>query len=557
MLIRYPHTVRDKKYLLLLVIIDILKEHTDPEHDMKKTELCEKIEAVCGFMPARNTVYDKLNSLEYAGFPIVQDQTEGVYYDGHELSDGELRFLLDSVLYSDFLTPVAADEIIEALTAFGSPELQKYIRRQKVRADQTRKSMQHSVFASIEEIQSAISKNRQISCNYMTYRPDLTTECVYPEPVTVDPYEMVYKNGKYYLLGAVSGSDQMQSWRVDRLCEVKPLETRCREIPLLREINASGGISAYADSQPDLCGGVVETFKIQCAKTAIDEIVDVFGKDFSIAPEQRNNYDDETVILAVRATRESMKAWAFTQAERMVVIAPDDFRKEISASLREAGRLYQVTGKPLHLRIFTAKDLAEAVRFTRQTARKSLIYHGHGNRREKERISLAELLKIPDLTALKLTDCILEQTEILRQLPMLNRLGIVNCEFDADAFPALTGIAELETDDPALAKKLCKSGTVSRLSLFGSKIRDASMISEISSLRRVSFVYCRELKDCSALCSADAPEIEKLELRNCPELTDFSFLDGMKHLKTLRLRDVPVTPEVLLRLQERKDLKIN
>ena len=83
------------------------------------------------------------------------------------------------------------------------------------------------------------------------------------------------------------------------------------------------------------------------------------------------------------------------------------------------------------------------------------------------------------------------------------------------------------------------------------------MISEISSLRSVSFVYCRELKDCSALCSADAPEIEKLELRNCPELTDFSFLDGMKHLKTLRLRDVPVTPEVLLHLQERKDLKIN
>ena len=156
MLIKYHHVVREKKGLLLLVIIDILKEYSSPEHHMKKTELCEKIEQYCGFPPARNTVYDKLNSLEYAGFPIVQDKYDGVYYDGHELSDGELRFLVDSVLYSDFVTLGGADEMIEALTAFGSPEFQKYIRKQKNRAEKTRKNMQKSVFFTIEEVQSAI-----------------------------------------------------------------------------------------------------------------------------------------------------------------------------------------------------------------------------------------------------------------------------------------------------------------------------------------------------------------------------------------------------------------
>ena len=61
MLINNHNIVQEKKYLLLLVIIDILKEYTSPENHMKKTELCDKIEQRCGFMPARNTVYDKLD----------------------------------------------------------------------------------------------------------------------------------------------------------------------------------------------------------------------------------------------------------------------------------------------------------------------------------------------------------------------------------------------------------------------------------------------------------------------------------------------------------------
>ena len=45
-------------------------------------------------------------------------------------------------------------------------------------------------------------------------------------------------------------------------------------MPLLKEIEASGGMSAYVDAQPDLCGGLVETFKLQCFRDSVDEVVD-------------------------------------------------------------------------------------------------------------------------------------------------------------------------------------------------------------------------------------------------------------------------------------------
>ena len=555
MLINNFNLIRDKKYLLLLVIIDILKENSDPEHHMTKQELLQKIEETCGFAPARNTLYDKLDSLEAAGFPVVQDRNDGVYYDGHELSDGEMRFLVDSILYSDFVTHKGAGEMIEALAAFGSTDFQKYIRRQKSRAEKSRKNTKAGIFYTIETVQSAIFEKRKISCNYLTYRADLTTECVYPEDITVNPYELVCKNGKYYLLGSMDDNDNMLSWRVDWLCNVEKLKGRCREIPLLKEIHASGGMSAYVDQQPDLCGGVVETFKIQCSRNAIDEIIDVFGTDFSIAPEQKDNDDDETVILSVKATRESMKAWAFAHSDCMVVVAPDDFRTEIFEALSDAKRLYTVTGKPLYVRMFTAKSLPTAIRFAQKRAGKTLVYHGKGTRHERECIDLSELTNMPDLTSFSVTNCILEHTEYLNQLPMLRRLSIVDCQYDTDAFDGLSCLTELQTDDEALAVQLGSSSGTERLTLLGSQITDASRIAGLPSVRRLSLVHCRELKDCNALENAD--HIKKLEITDCDKVLDFSFLEHMPNLKSIFIDSKHFTIDDGFRLHEKTGAEVH
>ena len=529
MLIKYHNTVQEKKYLLILVIIDILKEYTSPENHMKKTELCDKIEQCCGFMPARNTVYDKLNSLEEAGFPIVQDSHDGVYYDGHELSDGELRFLVDSVLYSDFVTLGGADEMIEALTAFGSPEFQKYIRKQKLRAGKTRKNMQKSVFFTIEEVQSAIFSKRQISCNYLTYRADLTTEKVYPEDITVNPYELVYKNGRYYLLGALNDNDKILSWRVDRLCNLKKLKTRCQEIPQLKEINASGGMSAYADTQPDLCGGAVETFKIQCAKDSIDEIVDVFGCDFSIAPEQKGNYDDETIILSVKATRESMKSWAFTHAGSMVVISPDVFRKDIADSLKDAELLYRVTGKPIQHRIWSARSFSEAVRFAKIAAGKKVVYHG-SSFRNLESIDLSELSDMTDTTVLLLSNCRIEHAETMKQMEMLKKLSLIHCEYPLELLDSFSGLESFQTDCIEAAVRIANLDT---LVLLDSKILDLTPLIELYSLRSLSIVHNKIITDISPLKVLQ--NLEKLEVHDCDFIRDYSFLEEMPNLKEARI----------------------
>ena len=129
MLIPDPAMVEGKKSMILLMILEILEKNTDVDHPMMKEELRSKINEQFGFYPSRNNVYDKLDTLTEAGFPIVQTG-DGVYYDGAELTDGELRFLADSVLYSDFATHQGAAEMLEALSSLGSLAFQKYMKKQ-------------------------------------------------------------------------------------------------------------------------------------------------------------------------------------------------------------------------------------------------------------------------------------------------------------------------------------------------------------------------------------------------------------------------------------------
>ena len=537
MLIPDPAMIQGKKSMIFLMILEILKDSTDIDHPMLKEELRSKINEKFGFLPARNNIYDKLNALVEAGFPIVQDAV-GVYYDGAVLSDGELRFLADSVLFSDFATHRAAADIIEALSALGSHEFQKYMKKQVYRTKKTRKNPRMDVFLNLERVQQAIFDQHQISCNFLTYTAEMQTEPVYPENIVINPYDIVYKNGKYFLFGALPDSEQMLSWRLDRLCNFKDLGTRRTDIPLLKEIETCGGMSAYVDAQPDLCGGTVETFKLQCFRDSIDEVVDAFGSDFRIAPEESENYDSETVIVIVRTTREAMKAWAFTHAGSIVVISPDDFRKEIVESLSEAKRLYHVTGKPLHIRVFTAKDFCEAIRFSKIRSGKAVLYRGKGKYlgkgiHERERINLLLLSEMPDISSLSLNDCTIEHAEYMSQLHYLRRLHLMNCIFSEDAVTALDKIEVLHTDDLCLALKLAKKSPLKSLTLLGSNLKDVSFVSEMASLRSLSLVRCNSLTDYSALENAE--QIERLEISHCDTLKDYSFLFQMSHLKELRI----------------------
>ncbi|MBQ5335279.1 MAG: WYL domain-containing protein [Oscillospiraceae bacterium] len=359
MMIQIPQAVQEEKGLLLLMILDILAEETDAAHHMKKGRLRERIEERYGFKPSRNTLYGKLEIMRLAGISVVQEE-DGLYYDADHLTDGELRYLVDSVLYSDFVTPKGAEGIIESLAKLGSPIFHKYVERQKARIKHTRKNKQQGIFATIEDVQSAIFRRHQLRFNEVYYDRDLKPKRKHQTYLTVNPYEMVCKNGRYYLIGAEEGAEEMRTWRLDRICDVAVLETPRVEIRQYLDVMASGGMSIYADAQPELCGGTIENFKLQVSDMAVDEIVDVFGTDFKILHDGKTGPD--VIRISVRTTRESVRSWALIHASKVVILEPLDLRDEIKDQLWHSAQQYQIANRSVRLRSRYADTLQEAVR---------------------------------------------------------------------------------------------------------------------------------------------------------------------------------------------------
>ena len=299
-------------------------------------------------------------------------------------------------------------------------------------------------------------------------------------------------------------------------------------------------MSAYADTQPDLCGGAVETFKIQCAKDSIDEIVDVFGCDFSIAPEQKDNYDDETIILSVKATRESMKSWAFTHAESMVVISPENFRHELGQSLFNAKRLYDCTGDPIEERIFRS-DWVKAVKFANTGLVNKFNYQGKGRfnlnqnpiTRIPELIDINQIMTFQNFEEIRLADCDTIDAVFTDKCSKLQSLQLRNTKIAVENLLYLTELIKLHISfcDNTFIPYLCKLNKLKELKLKECSFDNISFINDMPHLNYLRIENCEAVTDFSPILSAN--QLERLFIATHSADVDFSFLESMHQLKHL------------------------
>ena len=534
MLIPKPDAVQQEKNLLLLMILDILSEDTSADQRITKEELRKRIEERFGFSPARNTLYDKLHMLEIAGFGIVAVD-DGIYLDTDHMTDGALRYLVDSVLYSDFVTHTGAKDIIDMLKSLGSPAFRKYIEKQTAKIRWTRKNTEQGIFIKIEDVQNALFQKRQICFNEITYTTQLKPVPKYMHDLTVNPYELICKNGRYYLIGAIEGEDTMRSWRIDRIGEITVLETHRTDIPQYTEVMRSGGMGAYADAQPELCGGKIETFTLQVSDMAIDEIVDAFGMNFRIVTDEKKKPDPDVVIIKVKATRESVQSWAIVHAARVIILEPEDMRAEIQSMLYHGCMHYNRSLESIQGRARHAESFAETVRLVRLSGQNDLTYHADWHKTPMEKVNAKLCENLRHVTMIRLSCVEIRKQDFLSLFPNLKTLFLHGCRYDSELLqyaPQLCELRMTQFDDTAI-RIIPQMKQLRTLELHGTDIKDISFLSECTSVSDLILESCDELTDCSVL--VQMKNLRSLRIDYCTSLQDFRFLESMTQLKELSI----------------------
>ncbi|MBO6060593.1 MAG: WYL domain-containing protein, partial [Clostridia bacterium] len=233
------------KKLLIINILDILRKYTDGDHKLSQKEIGERLRKEYGTPADRKAIRRNIEDLIRFGYDIkykksfrmVPDPQTGelekseIWSDFElvrEITDAELRLLIDSVTFSNHIPYGQRKQLIEKLEGLSSKYFRAHMKHVHAVPDVLPQNDQ--LFFNIEELDNAISAGKQVSFHYLEYGTDkkLHKKCREDGTVreyVINPYQMAAKEGKYYLICNYDKYDDISNYRVDRIADVKVLDT--------------------------------------------------------------------------------------------------------------------------------------------------------------------------------------------------------------------------------------------------------------------------------------------------------------------------------------------
>ena len=346
----------EPKKLLILYILNILREHTDPDHPISQQKIVEYLESEYGMTADRKTVRRNLSKLMEADYPI---RFQGCTMDSHEIKRkgrngreqtiltnwyychqfeyGELSLMIDSVLSADGLSKRHRTDLIRKIEALTSKSFRSVSK--KFDMDIYGKPVNSNILLTIENIRQAIAKGRQLQFQYCdigtVFKPHPRSEDGKPRIYRVNPYQIIVKNGHQYLISSMEQKDGLTHFRIDRIKNSNVLDTPAKKLRELRGFENGLQLSEYVKAHPYLWNGEVRHITFRCRQYMMNDVVDCFGTDLNIEQQP-----DDMILVHVYASTENVLLWAVQFADDVEVLSPQSLREQIAEKLRSAVEKY-------------------------------------------------------------------------------------------------------------------------------------------------------------------------------------------------------------------------
>jgi len=310
----------------ILHLMQILLDQTDETHRLTVNDLISKL-ASLDIKAERKTIYDDIETLRQFGIDIVMEKTKsyGYYVASREFELPELKLLADAVQSSKFITERKTLQLIKKLEGLMSKHDAGKLRRQ-VYVQNRVKSMNESIYYSIDALHEAISEDKKISFKYSNY--DVQKKQVFRkggEPYTVSPAALTWNEEYYYLIAYSDDREGLTHFRVDRMSNVKKLpESRCSEA-------AGFKLAEYSKKIFGMFGGSEADVKLRIKNKIASSVIDRFGKDVIMISD-----GDEHFTIRVRvALSPIFYGWLFQFGDLCEVIEPLHLKDELKKHAKE------------------------------------------------------------------------------------------------------------------------------------------------------------------------------------------------------------------------------
>lgn len=319
----------------LLRILDILKE-TDEEHPVTAKQMISKL-SLYGIEAERKAVLRDINILMDYGYDILlhSDNKRGFYLTGREFEDWELKILCDAVAGAKFLTDSETKDLIEKLYKLSSSEGQKTLKAVSPLLN-TVKNEAPVIRICIDGVMNAIRKEKQISFQYVYTDTDMKQKYKREgHTYIVNPYSLIWRNDKYYLIGNTEPHRNLSFYRLDRIRNFEMTDMCLLPAEELLGKNAHDQIADYVKKTIYHYSGEKISLVLQVAGYMADDLLDYFGRDIRLMP------CGDTYELTVRTTEsEGLYYWLLQYGEHIVIKKPQSVRDEYLRRIRTIGEKY-------------------------------------------------------------------------------------------------------------------------------------------------------------------------------------------------------------------------
>ena len=311
-----------------------LQEKTDREHPVSVKDIIRTMEAY-GISVERKTVYDDIETLRTFGMKIGsrRGKPAGFYLEERTFELPELKFLMDAVQSSKFITEKQSAALVRKLEDLASVHETKKLKSQVFLMPGI-KTLNEEIYTNIETIYDAISANRQISFRY--YQWTLSRELKPKrggERYRVSPGKLLWNNDNYYLMGLDESSGIVKHYRVDKMMDVAVEEEKRSGESVFRDFDM-GRFSAETFGMFD---GKETILKIRFSNELVGVVLDRFGKKAVL---QRSDDTHFFLQTHIRVSGQFF-GWLTGLGPGAEIVSPEKVRKEYKSFLTKILKTYK------------------------------------------------------------------------------------------------------------------------------------------------------------------------------------------------------------------------
>lgn len=380
----------DSSRLNVFYILHVLANYSDEEHPLSVSDIARHVNKEFGYLSISGTIISAdtvkriLEELTDKIFIPGMDDEEVAYHFGYFLycvmkqgeqfqpyhTSGEGQMPKKYYYYENSLKTseiVTLKDAIETYSFFSEEDITDLVRKIiKLRPlafsnskyydtageDRDENSL---LLMNIEELNEIIHNRNYARIIYCYYdmQKNLVPRKGYPK--VVEPLNLMWSNGYYYLLAYNEKYQTVISYRVDRITDIEEVE-----IENTHRVEQFNPVQ-YRHEHPIMFGGKKERITLLCRDTGknyvMNMIVDVFGKKvqvsrasdklvkavtgYSVHEEQKRGNHWFKVVL--EAAVGGVELWATQYSNDCVVVSPENLRAKVRERL-ERGCLYYSNG---------------------------------------------------------------------------------------------------------------------------------------------------------------------------------------------------------------------